>query len=514
MKVTQQNFLSAKEQLLKGGGDAAIAKQHQKGKMFARERLEYLFDEGTFVEKGLFVKHHCTNFGMTQKEIPADGVITGHGYVNGRLTYAFAQDFTAAGGSLGEMHAEKICALQEEALRMRAPIIGLNDSGGARIQEGISSLAGYSKIFYNSTKASGIIPQISVILGPCAGGAVYSPALMDFVFMVDNISQMFITGPKVVETVIGEKVSAEALGGAAVHNAKSGCAHFRAKAEKECLDQVKQLLSFLPQNFEEKVPSVPIKEMELRREQNMDYIIPENKKESYDMRKVIEGIADDQAFFEVQKEFAPNILVGFVRIAGRSVGVVASQPMVVAGCLDIDASDKAARFVRTCDSFNIPLLTLVDVPGYLPGTKQEYGGIIRHGAKLLYAYSEASVPKITVITRKAYGGAYIGMCSKNLGADVVLAWPDAEIAVLGAEGAADIIFAREIAASETPEQTRAKKIKDYEKMMLNPYAAAQNGFVDDVILPSQTRARVMEALCAYEKKASEILPKKHGIFPV
>ncbi len=511
-KINQ--LIELKEKLKKGGGDKAIQKQHERGKQTARERLLMLFDADSFVEIGLFVKHHNTNFGMADKEIPGDGVVTGYGTVNGRLVFAAAQDFTVAGGSLGEMHAAKIAAMQEKALEVGAPVICINDSGGARIQEGVNALAGYGRIFYNNTKASGVIPQISIIMGPCAGGAVYSPALTDFIFMVENTGQMYITGPQVIKAVTGEEVSAEALGGAMTHNAKSGVAHFAATNEEECFDQVRKLLSFLPQNNMDSAPQVESQDDPNRRDASLDTIIPESPTKAYDMLDIIKGLADDGDFFEYQEHFAKNILTGYIRMDGKTVGVIASQPRFRAGCLDIDSSDKAARFIRTCDSFNIPLLTIEDVPGFLPGTEQEFGGIIRHGAKLLYAYSEATVPKITLIVRKAYGGAYIGMCSKHLGADVVFAWPQAEIAVMGASGAANIIFRKEIDNADDPQAERKKMIDEYNEQMMNPYVAAASGFVDDVILPSETRPLIISSLQMLEGKRVDSPKKKHGNIPL
>lgn len=511
----KQRELEEKKEIIRlGGGEKAIERQHNNKKMLARERLEVLFDEGTFVETGMFVRHHCANFGMSKKETPGEGVVTGHGRINGRLVYASAQDFTVMGGSLGEMHAAKIAAVQEEALKVGAPIICINDSGGARIQEGVNALAGYGRIFYNNTKASGVIPQISVIMGPCAGGAVYSPALMDFVFMVEETSQMFITGPQVIKVVTGENVDAESLGGAMAHASVSGCVHFTAPHEDSCIEKIRELLGYLPQNYREKALIAEYKGNVDEKVEFLNYVLPENKRQAYDMKRVIRGLADRGRFLEYQEDYAKNIVTAFIRIGGRSVGVIASQPQAMAGCLDINASDKAARFIRTCDSFNIPLLTLEDVPGYLPGTTQEHGGIIRHGAKVLYAYSEATVPKITVILRKAYGGAYIGMCSKHLGADVVLAWPDAEIAVMGADGAANIIFAKEIKNAEDPKMRRQEMMAEYEEAIMNPYVAAANGYVDDVIIPSDTRNRVYEALVALENKQISKQEKKHGNIPL
>lgn len=510
----QKELLELKEKLRMGGGEKAIARQHSNGKMTARERLEKFFDEGSFVENGLFVKHRCSNFGMEKKDSPGEGVVTGYGTVNGRLVYAAAQDFTVIGGSLGEMHADKIVKTQEAALKAGAPMICINDSGGARIQEGVDALAGYGRIFYNNTMASGIIPQISVIMGPCAGGAVYSPALTDFIFMVENTSQMFITGPQVIAAVTGEQVTAEQLGGARTHNSISGVAHFQAPDEESCLEQIRQLLSYLPQNNMEKAEEFDLGDDWNRVDEALNDIVPENPNKAYDMKAVIQSLADAGEFMEYQAYFAQNIVTGFIRMGGRSVGVIASQPKAKAGCMDIDASDKASRFIRTCDSFNIPLLTLVDVPGFLPGTQQEYNGIIRHGAKLLYAYSEATVPKITVITRKSYGGAYIGMCSKHLGADVVLAWPGAEIAVMGADGAANVIFSKEIKAAKNGPAKRKEKIDEYQELMMNPYVAASRGYVDDVIMPSETRKHIISALEALRGKRISRIPKKHGNIPL
>jgi acetyl-CoA carboxylase carboxyltransferase component len=439
------------EQIRSGGGQKTVDKQHQSGKLTARERILKLLDQGSFVEIDAFVEHRCTNFGMGKKKFPGDGVVSGYGTIDGRLVYIFAQDFTVMGGSLGEMHAAKIVKTQQMALKVGAPLIGINDSGGARIQEGVDALSGYGKIFYNNTLASGVIPQISVILGPCAGGAVYSPAITDFVFMVKNISKMFITGPNVIETVTGEKVSAEELGGAMTHNRVSGVAHFIDDTEEECMDHIRKLLSFLPQNNLETTPVQPVKDDINRTDDSLNHIIPDSPNKAYDMKNIILTLADCGEFLEYQPWYAQNIITGFMRLNGKSIGVVASQPKVLAGCLDINASDKAARFIRTCDAFNIPLLSLMDVPGFLPGTNQEYGGIIRHGAKMLYAFSEATVPKVTVITRKAYGGSYIAMCNKELGADMVFAWPTSEIAVMGPDGAANIIFKKEI-----EEEPRAK----------------------------------------------------------
>jgi len=512
--IKQEEMLRLKADLCQGGGAAAINKQHSNGKQTARERIEKLFDRGTFVEMGLFAKHRCVSFGMDSKKIPGEGVVTGYGKINGRLAYVAAQDFTVAGGSLGEVHAKKIADAQAAALKVGVPMICINDSGGARIQEGVDALAGYGQIFYNNTMASGVIPQISVIMGPCAGGAVYSPALTDFVFMVKGIGQMFITGPQVITAATGEQVSGESLGGAMTHNKMSGCAHFFADTEDECLAQIRCLLSYLPQNSHEPAPIYQSTDDPNRADEFLNRIIPERSSQAYDMSAIIKSIADDGEIMEYQQYYACNIITCFIRMNGRSVGVIASQPRAMGGCLDINASDKASRFIRTCDSFNIPLLTLEDVPGFLPGSQQEHGGIIRHGAKMLYAYSEATVPKITIITRKAYGGAYIGMCSKHLGADVVLAWPDAEIAVMGAEGAVNIIFAKEIQNAQDVAAKRAMWIEQYRQTMMNPYIAASRCYVDDVIMPSETRKRVIDALDMLEKKVVMSPTKKHGNIPL
>lgn len=510
----QEQLLELKARLRQGGGEKAVEKQHAAGKQTARERLEKLFDPQSFVETGLFVKHRCQNFGMEKKETPGEGVVTGYGTIDGRLVYAAAQDFTVIGGSLGEMHAAKIAAAQEAALKVGAPMICINDSGGARIQEGVDALAGYGRIFYNNTMASGVIPQISVIMGPCAGGAVYSPALTDFIFMVKGTGQMYITGPQVIKSVTGEAVTAEELGGAMAHNSASGCAHFAADSEDDCIAQIRRLLSFLPQNNMDPAPVYPCGDDLNREDEALNDLVPESPNKSYDMMDVIRSIADNGDVFEYQQHYACNIITAFIRLGGKSVGVIASQPKFMAGCLDINASDKASRFIRTCDAFNIPLLTLEDVPGFLPGTQQERGGIIRHGAKMLYAYSEATVPKVTVITRKAYGGAYIGMCSKHLGADMVFAWPDAEIAVMGADGAANIIFSKDIKAAADPAAERAAKIAQYQDTMMNPYVAAARGYVDDIILPSETRKYLISAFDALAGKHADRPRKKHGNIPL
>lgn len=496
-----------------GGGDERIEKQHEKGKLTARERIDLLVDEGTFVELNPFIEHRSRDFGLENQKGPGDGVVTGYGKVNGRPIYLFSQDFTVFGGALGEMHANKIANVMDLAAKNGAPFVGLNDSGGARIQEGVVSLDGYGKIFYRNSIYSGVIPQISVIMGPCAGGAVYSPAITDFVFMVEKTSQMFITGPKVIETVTGEKISPEDLGGAKVHNSISGNAHFRSETEEEIIEQVRLLLSYLPQNSEEK-PAI------LQTDDSDDYrpdltdAIPFDAIRPYDVRVVIEQVVDKNSFLEVHKDFAKNIVVGLARVKGEVVGLVCNQPKFMAGGLDIDSSDKAARFIRFCDSFNIPIITFEDVTGFFPGVKQEHGGIIRHGAKILYAYSEATVPKLTVILRKAYGGAYVALNSKSIGADLVYAWPNAEIAVMGPQGAANIIFAREIQNSENPEETRAQKIEEYREKFANPYVAASMGMVDDVIDPRETRIKIIQALEMLRNKKETRPHKKHGNIPL
>ncbi|MEK4969352.1 acyl-CoA carboxylase subunit beta [Cytobacillus sp. FSL R7-0696] len=496
-----------------GGGDERIEKQHKKGKLTARERIALLVDAGTFVELNPFIEHRSNDFGLDKQKGPGDGVITGYGKVNGRPIFLFSQDFTVFGGALGEMHAKKIANVMDLAAENGAPFIGLNDSGGARIQEGVVSLDGYGQIFYRNSIYSGVIPQISVILGPCAGGAVYSPAITDFVFMVENTSQMFITGPKVIETVTGEKITAEDLGGANVHNTISGNAHFKGKTEEEVIAQVRDLLSYLPQNNEERAPRKADESTDDYRPDLTD-IIPFDAIRPYDVRKVIDQVVDADSFLEVQPDFAKNIVVGLARIKGESIGLVCNQPKVMAGGLDIDSSDKAARFIRFCDSFNIPLVTFEDVTGFFPGIKQEHGGIIRHGAKILYAYSEATVPKLTVILRKAYGGAYVALNSKSIGADLVFAWPNAEVAVMGPQGAANIIFAKEIATSENPEQTRAQKIEEYREKFANPYVAASRGMVDDIIDPRETRIKIIQALDMLKNKKETRPFKKHGNMPL
>jgi len=514
MKEKIDKLLETRKKIELGGGEKKIQKQHSEGKLTARERINLLLDEGSFVEIDAFVKHRSTNFGMDKVEAEADGVVTGYGTVDGRLVFVYAQDFTVRGGSLGEMHANKIVKVQQMAMKMGAPLIGINDSGGARIQEGVDALSGYGKIFYNNTKASGVIPQISVIMGPCAGGAVYSPALTDFIFMVKGTSRMFITGPEVIKTVTGEDVTQEELGGANTHNRISGVAHFMDDTEEECIQRIRKLLSYLPSNNLESAPIFESGDDINRIEERLNEIVPDNPNKPYDMKEIITLLADNGEFFEVQEYYAQNIITGFMRLNGRAIGVIANQPKVLAGCLDINASDKAGRFIRTCDAFNIPVLNLVDVPGFLPGTEQEYGGIIRHGAKMLYAYSEATVPKVTLIIRKAYGGAYLAMCSKDLGADQVFAWPSAEIAVMGPEGAANIIFKDEIKQSSNPAETRSEKIKEYRDLVANPYIAASRGYIDDVIVPSITRPRLISAFNMLESKRETNPGKKHGNLPV
>jgi len=499
---------------LLGGGTERIAAQHQKGKLTARERLDLLLDAGSFEEIGKFVMHRSKDFGLDQEYYLGDGVVTGYGTINGRLVYVFSQDFTVFGGSLSETHAEKIVKIMELALKNGAPVIGLNDSGGARIQEGVVSLGGYADIFYRNTLASGVVPQISAVMGPCAGGAVYSPAITDFILMVENTSYMFVTGPNVVKTVTHENVTSEELGGASTHSTKSGITHFSCANELECIQYIKKLLSYIPQNCEDSVPLLPYEMNGNESREILNAIIPENPNQPYDMRDVIAGIIDEDSFFEVHKNFGENIVVGFARLAGRSIGIVGNQPAVLAGVLDINASTKAARFVRFCDAFNIPLLVLEDVPGFLPGTDQEWRGIISNGAKLLYAFCEATVPRITVITRKAYGGAYDVMNSKHIGADLNYAWPTAEIAVMGAKGAAEIIFKREIAQAEDPQAKLAEKIEAYQQKFATPYRAAHRGFIDEVIMPEQTRLKLIKAFKMLENKATSLPRKKHGNIPL
>ena len=556
----RQDLEERRKKALCGGGEAKIQKQHDGGKLTARERLELLFDKGTFVETDTLVESRIDDFDLDKRRVPGDGVVTGYGYVEGRLVYAASEDFTVIGGTLGESHSMKIRRIQDMALEMKAPFVCINDSGGARIEEGIDSLSGYAGMFLRHTKASGVIPQIAVILGPCSGGACYAPAICDFIFMVKNTSKMFITGPNVVKTVINEETTVEELGGAKVHAEKSGVSHFTYDSEQECLMGVRKLLNYLPSSYDKKAPVIlreekkalsrsfnrvlermgglgrrlhGKKEMEVRamasgteagleeahrRKLNpcslLTSIVPDNSRHAYDVKKVIDCVVDWDSFFEVQAEFARNVVVGFARMEGNTVGIVANQPMVMGGSLDYHASDKAARFIRFCDCFSIPLITLVDVPAFLPGTAQEHNGIIRHGAKMLYAYSEATVPKISVILRKAYGGAYIAMNSKEMGADYVYAWPIAEIAVMGAEGAVNIAFRRKIKAADDPEAMRAECIREYEKRFLNPYVAASRGFVDEVIHPEETRERLLASLKAFSGKEAAAPKKKHGNIPL
>lgn len=518
MKLTidelMKDLKEREEKVRAGGGEKRVKAQHEKGKLTARERIDLLLDKDSFVELDLLVEHRCSNFGMDKVEAPGEGVVTGYGTINERLIYVFAQDFTVIGGSLGEMHAKKICKVLDMAMKMGAPCIGVNDSGGARIQEGVDSLSGYGQLFYRNTIASGVIPQISIIVGPAAGGAVYSPAIMDFVFMVKNVGIMHITGPDVIKAVTGEVVTSEKLGGAMTHNRKSGVAHFAAENEEEVYQMVRELMGYLPSNNMENTPQVECKDDPNRMEEVLLNIVPTDPNKPYEMRDVIKYIMDEGDFFESQAYYATNMITGFTRLNGQSIGIIANQPKVLAGCLDIDASDKAARFIRFCDAFNIPILTLVDVPGFLPGSAQEYGGIIRHGAKLLYAYSEATVPKITLIVRKSYGGAYLAMCSRDLGADQVIAWPTAEIAVMGSQGAANIIFRKEIAKADNPEKVRQEKIDEFQLKFSNPYEAAKRGYVDMVIDPRETRPRLITTFEMLSTKRESRPAKKHGNFPV
>ncbi len=511
-KIEQLRAKRAQSQL--GGGEARIKRQHDQGKKTARERLEMLLDPGSFREVDAFVHHHNNKFGLEKNKPLSDSVVTGWGTIDGRLVYVYSQDFTVMGGSLSEAHADKILKIMDMAIKVGAPVIGLNDSGGARIQEGVESLGGYADIFLQNTLASGVIPQISVIMGPCAGGAVYSPALTDYIIMVKDSSYMFITGPDVVKQVLNEDVSFEDLGGASVHASKSGVCHFVADDEAQSLLLARELLSYLPQNNMEDPPVIATTDDPLRTESALDTIVPENPNQPYDMKKVIELIVDDGHFFEVHEEFAGNIVVGYARLGGSAVGIVANQPMVLAGVLDINASVKAARFVRACDAFNVPLITFVDVPGYLPGADQEHNGIIMSGAKLLYAFCEATVPKLTVTTRKSYGGAYCVMSSKHIRADLNIAWPTAEIAVMGPEGAVEIIYRRELKEAEDPAARKQELAEDYRQTFANPYIAASRGFIDDVIEPHNTRARLINALQVFGNKRDENLPKKHGNIPL
>lgn len=515
MSLDKREFLlEKKKKIALGGGEDRIEKQHAKGKMTARERLFHLFDEGTFIETDAFVKNRCTRFGMDKLDAEGESVVTGYGQIDGRVVYAYSQDFTITGGALGEMHARKIVKAMDGAAKVGAPIVGLNDSGGARIQEAVDALNGFGDIFYRNSIYSGVIPQISAIMGPCAGGAVYSPALTDFIFMVEKTSQMFITGPQVIKTVTGEIVSAEDLGGAMTHNSVSGNAHFKTDSELECLAGIRRLIGFLPANSMEKAPPVVCTDNINRHVDTLNDLIPDSPNKPYDILDVIIPIVDDGDFLQYQPYFATNLITGFARINGQSVGVVANQPNVMAGCLDMNAGDKAARFIRTCDAFNIPLLTFVDVPGFLPGTSQEYGGIIRHGAKILYAYSEATVPKVALITRKAYGGAYVAMCSKSLGADMVFAWPTAEVAVMGSEGAVNIIFKNDIAKAEDKASTKKRILEEYAAEFATPYKAAERGFVDDVIEPHTSRQRIIDAFNMLAGKREKRPAKKHGNIPL
>ncbi|NQV17327.1 MAG: methylmalonyl-CoA carboxyltransferase [Armatimonadetes bacterium] len=518
MKVSEkiENLKEKRAEIKKMGGEARIAKQHEKNKLTARERINLLFDEATFQEIDMFVKHRSTNFNLPDLDIPADGVVTGHGLVHGRPVFAYAQDFTCRGGSLGEKHAEKIVKVMDLAMKAGVPIIGMNDSGGARVEEGIDSLKGYGDIFFRNSRASGVIPQISAIMGPTAGGAVYSPAMTDFVFMVKKSGYMFITGPSVIKAVTGEETTFEELGGAMTNNTKSGNAHFACESDEDAIDKIKILLSYLPNNNLEDPPYVPMGDDPHRLCPELDTIIPDNPKAGYDMKDVIHAVVDNGEFFEPHEFFAENAVIGFGRLNGKTVGFIANQPMVLAGCLDIDASDKIARFIRFCDAFNIPLVTFVDVPGYLPGTDQEWNGVIRHGAKILWSYSEATVPKLTVTTRKSYGGAYIAMSSQHLGADMLFAWPSAEIAVMGAQGAVNIVgsYRKEIKAAKDPELKRQEKIEEYEEAFSTPYIAAERGYIDAVIQPSETRKKLIDALEIMMTKKEALPLKKHGNIPV
>ena len=509
-----QELREREEKERAGGGSKQVEKQHQAGKLTARERLDLLFDPGSFCELDMFVRHRCTDFGMEDVFIAGEGVVTGYGTVNGRAVCAYSQDFTARGGSLGEMHAKKICKIMDLAMRMGVPFVGMNDSGGARIQEGVDALAGYGSIFFRNSLASGTVPQISAIMGPTAGGAVYSPAMTDWLFMVDKTSYMFITGPDVIKTVSGEEIDFETLGGATAHNTKSGVAHFACQSDAHAIEMIKEMLGYLPSNNMEDPPVVESGDDPGRTDVSLNTIVPESARQSYDMRDVITSVVDGGAILEPHRDYAENIIVCLARMNGRTVGIIANQPLFIAGSLDVNASDKATRFIRFCDAFNIPLLTIVDVPGYLPGTDQEWSGIIRHGAKLLWCYSEATVPKITMIVRKAYGGAYLAMCAKELGADMVFAWPTAEIAVMGAEGAAKVIHRREISEAADPKAEEQKKVDEYRGLFYNPYIAASRGLVDEVIMPSESRPKIVAALEFLASKRETRPPKKHGNIPV
>ncbi len=506
-----KDLLKKREKAEGGGGEKAVKRQQSLGKLTARERILALLDKDSFQEYDLFIRHDAQDFNMANKELAGDGVITGTGKIKSKPVCIYAQDFTVAGGSLGLMHARKITKIMDHAIKMRVPLIGINDSGGARVQEGVNSLAGYGEIFYRNTKASGVIPQISVILGPCAGGAVYSPALTDFVFVVEGISKMFITGPQIIKTVLGEDISMEELGGAKTHTQLTGNAHFYAESELECFEQIKELITYIPWNNTKKAAA--FKARPPKPKYNINNIIPNDAKEPYDVRNIIRAISDESKFFEVQKDWAKNVVIGFSRIEGESVGYVANQPDFMAGVLDVDSSDKAARFIRYCDAFNIPIITLVDLPGYLPGVDQEHAGVIRHGAKILYAYSEATVPKLTLILRKAYGGGYIAMNSRHLGADFVFSWPNAEIAVMGPEGAANLIFRKEIAMANNPDKVRQEKMDEYKEKFANPYVAAGKGYIDAVIEPHETRKFLIHALEVSSDKSVQTPERKHGIPP-
>jgi acetyl-CoA carboxylase carboxyltransferase component len=514
LKEENEKLAKLETGLKAGGGEKAIQKQHESGKLTARERLDLFFDRGTFQETDLFVQHRSSNFGLDKVSIPADGVVTGFGKVNGRTVCAFAQDFTARGGTLGEMHARKICRVMDLAMKMKSPMVGFIDSGGARIQEGINALDGYASIFYRNSAASGVIPQISAVMGPAAGGAVYSPAMTDFVFMVKKTSYMFITGPAVVKSVTSEEITNEELGGAITHSTKSGVTQFACENDKEAIEEIKQLLSYLPSSNEDKPPSAVPADAIANAAETLDNVLPENSNKTYNMKDVIKAIVDGGQYLESARQYAQNMITAFARMNGRVVGIIANQPGFLAGCLDINASDKATRFIRFCDAFNIPLLTIADVPGFLPGSHQEWGGIIRHGAKLLWCYAEATVPKITLITRKAYGGAYIAMCCQGLGADITYAWPQAEIAVMGAEAAAAIIHRAEIDKAEDKEAKEQEKIQEYRGLLYNPYVAAKMGYINAVIQPSETRAKVIAALEALKDKKESRPYKKHGNIPM
>jgi acetyl-CoA carboxylase carboxyltransferase component len=514
LKDEYEKLKKLEAEIRAGGGEKSVQRQHDSGKLTARERLDLFFDKGTFQETDLFVQHRATNFGMDKVSIPADGVVTGFGSVNGRTVCAFAQDFTARGGTLGEMHARKICRVMDLAVKMKTPMVGFIDSGGARIQEGINALDGYANIFYRNSAASGVIPQISAIMGPAAGGAVYSPAMTDFVFMVKKTSYMYITGPAVVKSAIGEEIGHEELGGALNHSTKSGVSQFACDDDQQAIREIKELLGYLPSSNEEKPPDIAAVDAPGNAAEVLNNVLPESSNKAYNMKDVIKAIVDGGAIFESSRQWATNVITAFARLNGHAVGIIANQPSYLAGSLDINASDKATRFIRFCDAFNIPLLTIADVPGFLGGSQQEWGGIIRHGAKLLWCYAEATVPKITLITRKAYGGAYIAMCSQGLGADYTLAWPQAEIAVMGAEGATPIIFRGEIVEAEDKEAKEKEKIKEYRELFYNPYVAAKMGYINAVIQPSETRAKVIAALEALQDKKESRPPKKHGNIPM